>query len=298
MILMTFEQLSIFVAVAERQHLTRAAQALRLTPSAVSASIKALEGFYNVALFERVGRRIELTQAGRIFLTEAKATLVRARSARLVLSELGGLRRGALEIHASQTVASYWLPARLMRFHERHRHVEIKLTVANTTMVARAVLEGTAEIGFIEGALDMPALSQVPVARDELVVVVPSDHPLARDRNVTFAKLLSEVHWIMREEGSGTRSEFEQALRRMGLQASALQVALVLPSNEAVLSAVLAGRCAAAMSRSAAAPYVDTGQLAVLEVSLPPRDFTAVRHKERHTGMAVRELLDICTEAG
>jgi DNA-binding transcriptional LysR family regulator len=267
---------------------------LGLTPSAVSASIKTLESFYNVRLFERVGRRIELTQEGRIFLGEAKATLIRARSAKLVLSELGGLKRGALEIHASQTVASYWLPSRLMLFHERHRHVDIKLTVANTKMVARAVLDGVAEIGFIEGSVDEPSLSQVPVAGDELIVVLPSYHPLARDKNVTFTKVIDEVHWIMREEGSGTRSEFEQALRQMGFKANALQVALELPSNEAVLSAVLAGRCAAVVSRSAADPYVSNGKLAVLDLELPPRDFTAVRHKERHAGAAVRKLLEIC----
>jgi DNA-binding transcriptional LysR family regulator len=295
---MTFEQLSVFVAVAERQHLTRAAQAIGLTPSAVSASIKALETFYNVELFERVGRRIELTQEGRIFLVEAKATLVRARSAKLVLSELGGLERGALEVHASQTVASYWLPARLMQFHEAHRHVEIKLTVANTRLVAQAVLDGAAEVGFIEGALDMPALSQLPVARDELVVVVPSYHPLVRDKHVTLTKLINEVSWIMREEGSGTRSEFEQALRQSGFDPAALRIALMLPSNEAVLSAVLAGRCAAAMSRSAAAPHIATGKLAVLDVKLPPRDFTIIRHKERHTGIAVKKLLEICRGAG
>lgn len=298
MISVTFEQLSIFVAVAERQHLTRAAQALNLTPSAVSASIKALERFYNIALFERVGRRIELTQAGRIFLVEAKATLVRAQAAKLVLSELGGLSRGVLEIHASQTIASYWLPARLMRFHERHRQVDIKLTVANTKLVAQAVLDGTAEIGFVEGTLDMPALSQTPVARDELVVVVPAHNAIARDKSVTFAQLVSEVSWVMREEGSGTRSEFEQALRGKGLDPTELQIALVLPSNEAVLSAVLAGRCAAAISRSAAAPHVGSGQLVVLDLELPPRDFTAVRHKERHGGLAVRRLLEICAEAG
>ncbi len=79
---MTFEQLSIFVAVAERQHLTKAAEALRLTPSAVSAAIKVLEGFYNVQLFHRVGRGIELTEAGRVFLDEAKAVLSRAQSRR------------------------------------------------------------------------------------------------------------------------------------------------------------------------------------------------------------------------
>src|SRR6187402_554998 len=117
---MTFEQLAIFVAVAEREHLTRASEAIRLTPSAVSAAIKNLEAFYSVELFHRVGRRIELTPTGRAFLIEARTTLARVRSAELMLSELGGLRRGALSIYASQTIASYWLPPVLMRFHDAY----------------------------------------------------------------------------------------------------------------------------------------------------------------------------------
>ncbi|USJ28411.1 LysR family transcriptional regulator [Ensifer adhaerens] len=291
---MTFEQLSIFVAVAEREHLTRAASTIGLTPSAVSASIKALESFYNVELFQRVGRRIELTQAGRIFLVEAKATLLRARSAKNVLSELGGMRRGVIDIHASQTVASHWLPARLMEFHDLHRQIEINLVVANTKSVTQAVLEGAAELGFIEGTIDASALTLTTVCNDELVVVVPSYHPLVRDSRVTLSKLFNEVYWVMREDGSGTRSEFEKALRAASLDPAALKIALVLPSNEAVLSAVLAGRCATAISRSAAAPYVRNGDLVALDVALPPRNFTAIRHKERHQSVAARKLLEIC----
>ena len=92
---MTFEQLSIFIAVAERQHLTRAAASLGLTPSAVSASIKALESFYNVRLFDRVGRGIELSRDGQFFLKEARETLARVEAAETVLSELGGLHGDA-----------------------------------------------------------------------------------------------------------------------------------------------------------------------------------------------------------
>ena len=113
---MTLEQLAILIAVAEREHLTRAADAINLTPSAVSSAIKNLEQHYGVELFHRVGRRIELTDTGRIFFGEARETLARARSAELVLSELGGLMRGTLSVHASQTIASYWLPPRLMAF--------------------------------------------------------------------------------------------------------------------------------------------------------------------------------------
>ena len=146
---MTFEQLSIFVAVAEREHLTKAAAAIGLTPSAVSASIKALEAFYGVQLFHRVGRGIELTKAGRIFVAEAQATLARARSAALVLSELGALERGTLDVYASQTIASYWLPQRLMRFHRAFPGIDIRLTVGNTNTVSQAVHDVLAEVGFV-----------------------------------------------------------------------------------------------------------------------------------------------------
>ena len=116
--MMTLEQLRIFVAVAEREHLTRAAEALNLTPSAVSSAIRVLEERYATALFHRTGRRIELTEAGLAFLPEARATLARAQSADLFLTEIGGLKRGTLTLAASQTVAGYWLPPRLMRFHQ------------------------------------------------------------------------------------------------------------------------------------------------------------------------------------
>lgn len=148
---MTFEQLAIFVAVAEREHLTRAAQAIRLTPSAVSASIKNLEAFYGVELFHRVGRRIELTQTGRVFLNEARATLARVRAAELMLSELGGLQRGQLNLYASQTIASYWLPPVMMRFHQAYPGIDLSLTIGNTRTVADAVIAGEAELGLVEG---------------------------------------------------------------------------------------------------------------------------------------------------
>ncbi len=101
---MTLDQLRVFVAVAEREHVTKAAKALNLTQSATSAAIAALEERHDVRLFDRVGRRIELTEAGRLFLPEARAVLARAEDAGIALAELAGLKRGRLRIVASQTV--------------------------------------------------------------------------------------------------------------------------------------------------------------------------------------------------
>jgi DNA-binding transcriptional LysR family regulator len=108
---MTLEQLRIFVAVAEREHVTQAAKELNLTQSATSAAVSALETRYATKLFDRIGRRIMLTQAGKVFLVEAKAVLARAASAEKVLADLAGLERGSLTIGASQTAGNYWLPA-------------------------------------------------------------------------------------------------------------------------------------------------------------------------------------------
>lgn len=294
---MTFEQLSIFVAVAEREHLTKAAAAIGLTPSAVSASIKALEAFYGVQLFHRVGRGIELTKAGRTFVGEAQATLARARSAALVLGELGALARGTLDVYASQTIASYWLPQRLMRFHEAFPGIDIRLTVGNTKTVSQAVHDGLAEVGFVEGAINDPALSSRTVAQDAMVIIVSPSHPLANKKNVKGDELLTETQWVMREAGSGTRSEFEAALIAVGYDPSCLKIAMTLPSNEAVLSALIEGTCAAALSSIVARSFVRQGDLKIVDFPLPPRAFIALRHKERHQSHTAAKLMEMCLAA-
>jgi DNA-binding transcriptional LysR family regulator len=293
---MTFEQLSIFVAVAEREHLTQAAEAIHLTPSAVSAAIKNLEGYYGVELFHRVGRRIELTATGKSFLVEAKSMLARVRAAELMLSELGGLQRGSLGVGASQTIASYWLPPVLIGFRREYPGIQIDLTIGNTRTVAEAVAEGKAEIGFVEGEIDAPALSSVVIAEDALIVVVGASHPWAKASSLSIDELIHGSPWIMREEGSGTRSEFENALTRLGGALAGLDIALSLPSNEAVLSAVRVGTCAAAISHAAAGIYLQKGILAQVPFALPKREFRLLRHKQRHASKASSALEAACRE--
>lgn len=294
---MTFEQLSIFVAVAEREHLTRAAEALRLTPSAVSAAIRNLEAFYRVVLFHRVGRRIELTEEGRQFLEEARAVLRRVRSAEQTLAELGGLVRGTLVVEASQTVASYWLPPVLMRFHHAHPGVDLKFTLGNTTSVTAAVQEGRADIGFVEGVVDEPALSVSRLIDDAILVVTAPDHPWADGRPLAPQDLVDGSDWVMREAGSGTRAAFEAAIAARGVDPADLKVVLELPSNEAVLSAVRTGGSATVVAGVAARCFVDAARLARANFMLPPRAFSVLRHKERRASRAADALERLAREA-
>ncbi len=282
---MTFEQLYIFVAVAEREHLTQGAAAIGLTPSAVSASIKALENFYRVTLFDRVGRGIKLTREGRVLLREAKETLAKVKATEAVLNELGNLSTGVLDIQASQTISNHWLPSRLLAFARTYPGIQVNLQIGNTTTVADGVTDGDADLGFIEGTIDRPALFTVTVATDKLVIVAAGGSP-----GKCKASELREICWVMRERGSGTRDMLERGLRDMDIDPESLKVSLTLPSNEALLAAVRGGNCITALSESIVAPFLENGQLRRLDFDLPPREFTLLRHKERHLTAAAKEF--------
>jgi DNA-binding transcriptional LysR family regulator len=285
---MTLEQLRIFIAVAERQHVTQAASQLNLTQSATSAAVAALETRYGIKLFDRVGRGIVLTQAGREFLDEARGVVARAKAAAQVLNDLAGLKRGLLNVAASQTVANYWLPPRIEAFRKAHPGVDLHVTIANTEQVAQAV-RGDADLGFVEGEVDDPSLAIRKMEGDSLAIVVGAGHPWIGKTRIT-PKLLTETCWILREPGSGTRSMFEAALKKSGIKLSDLDIRLELPSNEAVRTAVESGDCATAISDLVVVPSLAAGTPHRVRIDLPKRSFFALRHKERYASQAERAL--------
>lgn len=292
---MTLEQLRIFVAVATREHVTQAARDLNLTQSATSAAVAALEANYQTKLFDRVGRRIVLTAAGRAFLVEAKAVLARVAAAEAVLDDLAGLSRGTLSLAASQTIANYWLPALIHRFNATHPAISLQLSIGNTEQVASLVRDGSADLGFVEGEVDDPVLAAAPVADDELVLVGPLGHPLCDGRPVTPDALVA-VRWVLREQGSGTRAVLEAALAALGVRRGQLDIAFALPSNESVRAAVEAGAGVTVISRLVVADALNAGQLAAAALALSPRHFYSLRHREHHMMPPAREFLRMVSE--
>jgi DNA-binding transcriptional LysR family regulator len=287
---MTLEQLRIFIAVAEKQHVTQAARELNLTQSATSAAIAALEARYGIKLFDRVGRGIVLTQTGRDFLDEARGVVARAKAAAQVLNDLAGLKRGSLTLAASQTVANYWLPPRIQGFQRIHPGIDLQVTIANTEQVAQAVHLGDADLGFVEGDVDDPVLSARKIDGDQLIVVVGRSHPWVSQSRIA-PKSLPTTGWVLREKGSGTRAMFEAAIRKFGIKPSDLKVALELPSNEAIRAAVEAGDCATAISNLVVDHSLAAGTLHRVRIELPKRSFFVLRHKERYQSHAEKALL-------
>lgn len=281
--------------VAELQHITRAAERLNLTQSSVSNAISTLETRHQIRLFHRIGRRIELTGEGEQFLGHARAVLAQARSAETMLADLAGVRQGSLAIFASQTIANFWLPAHLASYHERYPDIRLRIEIGNTAESVAAVGSGEAELGFIEGQVDIPSLTMTDIARDRLVLVVGNQHPFAMHPPVLPDDLCNTA-WVLRESGSGTRSSFEQALHGYGFDLDKLDVALELPSNEAICSAVSASRLATVMSESAVAAGVEAGRLVRLPLDFGHRAYRLIHHSDRHLSQAAMAFIGMLPE--
>ena len=287
---MTLDQLKIFIAVAECEHVTKAAAALNMTQSAVSSALQALQERHAISLFDRVGRRIELSQQGRQFLEHAKEVLRAADAAELALLDMRGLKRGTVAIAASQTSGAYWLPQKLVRFSSAYPAIDIKLSLGNTDEVAQAVNSGEAEIGFIEGAIRFDDLILKEVHNDQLIVVVGRDHAWRHKRRVTNDDVLA-ARWVLRERGSGTRSVFEQALKRAGIPVEKLIVGLELPSNEAIRAAVEAGAGATAISQAVVNAALQQESLFAVPFEPINRPFCLLRHRDRALSKAAEAFL-------
>jgi DNA-binding transcriptional LysR family regulator len=293
---MTLDQLRIFIEVAERGHVTRAAEALGMSQSATSAAVASLEACYQIKLFDRIGRGIRLTETGRIFLREARAVLDRAAMARSVLQELAGYPAGPVTIAASQTIATYWLPRRLAAFHAANPRVRLNVVIRNTNEVENAVVEGEANIGLVEGPTQHPALIRKQIDRDHIVLVIASDQP-PLPVNALGRLDLRAINWVIREAGSGTRRGLEELALSEGLLLDDLNIFLVLPSNEAVREAIVAGAGATIISRHVVASAIAAGKLAEIPIELPLREYALVRHRDRHATLAQQALVAHLTGA-
>lgn len=283
---MTPEQLRVFVAVAEEQHMTRAAARLNMTQSTASAAIAALESRHQIALFDRIGRGISLTEEGRAFLPEARAVLARLAEAEAMLAETRGLERGRIRLVASQTIAGYWLPPYLAAFRQARPGIEVTLEIGNTQEAADRLRAGLHDLALVEGDVEDAKLERVQIGADQLILVSAAPPPGKLD-----ARALSEANWVLREPGSGTRSTAEAALADLGVAPGALSAALVLPSNEAVLSAVEAGAGITILSAHVVARALSLGTVRDWEMQLAPRPFYALRHRDHHISHAAGDLL-------
>ncbi|KRE38227.1 hypothetical protein ASG73_04500 [Janibacter sp. Soil728] len=281
------ETLRLLVAVDETGSLSAAARERGLSQPSASARVRAFEARWQLSLLERTPRGSTLTTDGRAVIAWARRVLNEVEAMRAGLSSLTGSKRGEVRVAASLTIAEHILPRWLGALRER-MEVHPQLHVVNSDRVADMVRSQLADIGFIETAARAPGLDHRVVGTDRLVVVVHPDHPWAARRTPLRPEVLARAEWVLREEGSGTRSTFERALG--GVPTIALQAG----STTALMGAVRAGLGPAVISQRAVATEVDAGHLVVVPTTLDlERPLTAVWRKDGRMSAATSALLAV-----
>ena len=291
----TVRQLQIFEAVARALSFSAAAQALHVTQPAVSMQVRQLEHFAGVALFERTGRRLHLTEAGEELLVHARAVLRALEDADEAFASMKGLRGGRVRLAAVST-AKYFAPRLIARFAQAHPGVTVHLRVDNRAEVVRTLVANDADLALMgqppaDGELVPKAFADHP-----LVVIAPPDHPLARRRSVPIEALAGET-FLVREPGSGTRSALE---RFFGERELPLKVGLEMPSNETIKQAVMAGLGLAFISMHTITLELSVGALALVRAPGLPvvRQWNVVQRRDKRLAPAAEAFKAFVLEHG
>jgi DNA-binding transcriptional LysR family regulator len=286
----SLRQLEVFLTVARSESVSRAARELGMSQSAVSGALADLERQFDIQLFDRIGKRLRLSQLGNSLRPRCDALYEQALELQRALERQSDI--GALRVGATLTIGNYVAVPLMARFMREHPSARITLEVANMAEIARKVSNFEIDVGLVEGELSDTDLDVIAWCDDELVVFCAPDHPFAR-RPALDDDDLREAVWVVREPGSGTRQAFDHAMHGI---LSQLQIGFELQHIEAIKSAVETGLGVGCVSRRALANAFFHGTLAPCNV--PGRDFRRqfcfVLHKQKHRSAAIQTWLELC----
>ncbi|MFL1466281.1 LysR family transcriptional regulator [Marinobacter sp. DUT-3] len=289
----SFRQLEVFLAAAHFQNITRAAESLAMSQSAASSALKELENQFDIQLFDRVGKRLQLNELGRLYRPKVEALLAQASELEQAFSKHSEV--GALKVGATLTIGNYLAVGVMAQYMNTPTHPRVSLEVANTRTIARRVSDFELDIGLIEGELQAPELEVIPWREDELVVFCSPDHPLARKKNLDDDDLRNAT-WVMREQGSGTRQSFERGMH--GLLPD-LNILLELEHTEAIKRAVEAGLGIGCLSQVCLADAFRRGSLVPLtvpEYRRFDRQFYFILHKQKYRSAGIDAWMELCRQ--
>lgn len=202
--MINYNQLRIFYHAAKNLSFTAAAGELFLTQPAITAQIKAFETYCGMKLFSKKGRSIYLTEQGRTLFDYARQVFEHEKEIENVIEEMKEVKRGILRLGTTKAYARYFMPFLISSFHKAYPHIKIHLDEGSSLDMINSLVDLKNEVAVIAKAADNPKVTFVPFSQEELVVILPLAHPLARKKAVDFSELAKEPI-IMKEAGSGTR---------------------------------------------------------------------------------------------
>lgn len=257
----TLRQLEAFSAVARHLSFTRAAEELNLTQPAVSMQIKQLEGQLEQPLFEHMGKKLFLTEAGREVREYARQILQQVDNMGAGLAALKGLERGTLSISVA-TTAHYFAPRLLSIFYERYPGVNVKLDVTNRETLVNQLENNTVDMVIMGRPPERVEVEDGVFMENPLVLIAPPNHPFAKEKSIQLNRLEREA-FLVREEGSGTRKAMEKFFQQHGIK---MKMGMEMSSDEAIKQSVQAGLGLGIMSRDAVQNELNLGLLIMPDV--------------------------------
>ncbi|WP_448598715.1 LysR substrate-binding domain-containing protein [Thermoleptolyngbya sp.] len=289
MIHATLHQLKVFEATARHGSFTRAAEELFLTQPTVSMQVKQLTKAIGLPLFEQVGKRLFLTDAGRELFSTCQEIFGKLEQLEMSIADLKGMKQGRLRL-AVITTAKYFLPRLLGPFCQKYPGVDISLTVTNHERVIERLGNNQDDLYVMSQLPENLDIVAHPFLDNPLVVIGPKTHPLAKEKNIPLKRLAEET-FIMREPGSGTRRAFQKLLDDQGLS---VRVRLELGSNEAIKQAIAGGLGLAVLSSHTIAHDGSMGELMAFDVEgFPiPRKWYVVHLSGKQLSVVASTFLD------
>jgi DNA-binding transcriptional LysR family regulator len=295
MLHLTLRQLQVFESVATSLNFSMAAKKLFLSQPAVSMQIRQLEESLGLPLFEQLGKKIYLTDAGRELFHYSRNITQQLVEMESVLAEMKGLGHGKLTISVVNT-ANYFTPKLLAKFCQRYPNINVILQVANRDSVLKQLSENTTDLAILGQPPEGLDISAQAFLDNPLVVIAATNHPLAKLKRVKFDRL-AEESFLSREQGSGTRSAMERIFAQHQIQP---RISMEMETNEAVKQAVQAGMGLGILSLHSIELELETKRLAVINVEdfpLMRSWFVAHRSHKRLSGAATAFKDFLLTEA-
>ena len=287
MLPLSLRQLQVFESVARHLNHSRAAEELFLSQPAVSMQIKQTEQTIGMPLFEQVGKKLFLTDAGRELLHYSRSVVALMQEMETVFDEMKGLEHGHLNIAVVST-ANYFMPQLLAKFIQVHPKIKVGLSVANRDAVLKQLAENVADLAIMGQPPEGTDMLAEPFMQNPLVVIAAPSHALARKKKIQPKQLAHET-FLLREQGSGTRGVVERffASHRLALPAH-----MEMDTNEAIKQSVQAGMGIGIISRHGIELELETKRLVVLDVEQFPivRHWHLVHRKEKRLSAAAQEF--------
>lgn len=288
---MTLRHLKIFCAVCDAAYnTTRAAERLNMTQPAVSLAIKELEQYYGIVLFDRIGRRLQITSAGENFLQYALRITAQFDDMEREMRNWDS--HGLLRVGASITIGSHFLPNYVKAFYYRYPGTEVQVTVAPSDHLEHALMNNKLDFALIEGISHNPVIYTEEYLEDRLSIIASPKDGFVQGQQLTL-KQFSQQRFLLREPGSGTREVFDKALANKNISVKPLWEAT---STTALINAVISGLGIAVLPQRMIQSALECGLVVTLSAKGIDfrRSFFIIHHKDKYLTPAAKDFLNLC----